>query len=182
MQIIYAAPFLLLAAICFFVCAAMPSTRKNALVIPVGILSFGLGSLICYGIFALIAYLLGHKGPANWWYLAPYIGGGLLVAICCSVVWRNVVASLPASLVKIGLVCATFSSLLVFVPFCSFGIARFVTLDRNNLSWMIIPGIIWFSVAALISIQLVKIFDQFRPKVWWPLFSRNSQATGIHQA
>lgn len=170
MQIIYAAPFLLLAGICFFVCAVISGLRKNALIIPVGVLSFGPGSLVCYGIFSLIPYAFGYKGPANWWYLAPYIGGGLLIAICCSIVWRNIVASLPSSLIKVGLACATFSSLLVVLPLCSWGIAHFIALDRNNLSWMIIPGILWLAASSLISFRLVGISNQFRPKAWWPLF------------
>jgi hypothetical protein len=82
MQILYAAPFLLAAGICFFVCAWKPELRKNALIAPVWILSFGPGSLICYAIFALISNAFGYKGPANWWYLAPYIVGGLITASC----------------------------------------------------------------------------------------------------
>ena len=163
MQIIYAAPFLALAAICFLVCAAISGLRKSALIVPVGILSFGPGSLISYAVFALVAYKLGYKGPANWWYLAPYIVGGLAIAICCSLVWRNIVAVLALWAIRVGLVAATFSSLLVLLPFCSWGVAHFVTLDREHLRWMTIPGLLCFSIASLISWQLVRIAEQFQP-------------------
>ena len=170
MQIIYAAPFLLAAAICFCTCAAIRSTRKNALILPVGILLFGPGSLISFGIFALIAYGLGHKGSANWWYLAPYIIGGLAIAVCCSIIWRNIVASLPLSLVKVSLIAATFASILAFLPFGSWCVSHFIALDREHLGWMILPGSLWLLTSSFISWKLIKISEQFQPIAWWPAF------------
>ena len=126
--------------------------------------------LISFGIFALIAYGLGHKGSANWWYLAPYIIGGLAIAVCCSIIWRNIVASLPLSLVKVSLIAATFASILVFLPFGSWCVSHFIALDRKRLGWMILPGSLWLLTSSFISWKLIKISEQFQPIAWWPAF------------
>jgi hypothetical protein len=163
MQIIYAAPFLLVAAICFFVCAAISRFRKQALVLPVGVLTFGVGSIVSYFIFALIAHKLGYLGPANWFYLVPYIGGGLLIAIICSAVYRMVVAILPRWIISAGLVAATFASSLVFLPVCSWAMAHFITFDRVNTVQLTALASVWILIATFASWQILKISDQFRP-------------------
>ena len=78
-------------------------------------------------------------------------------------------ASLPLSLLKVVLVVATFASILVFLPFGSWGISHFIDLDRENLGWMILPGSLLLT-ASFISWRLVKISEQFQPMAWWPAF------------
>jgi hypothetical protein len=163
MQIIYAAPFLLVAAICFLGCAAIRRLRKQALVVPVGVLSFGVGSITAYIIFALIAYKLGHRGPANWFYLIPYVGAGLVVAIVCSALYRMIVAILPSWLIRIGLVAATFASSLVFLPICSWIIVHLVKFDRLDAGQLAVLGLIWLFIAFVISWRILRISEEFRP-------------------
>jgi hypothetical protein len=163
MQIIYAAPFLLIAAIGFFVCAAIRPFRKHALVVPFGILSFGVGSLTSYFFFALIAYKLGHLGPANWLYLSPYLLGGLVIAICCTIIYRMVVSELPTWLISTGLVAATFASLLVLLPLCTWSVGHFIKLDPVHIGWMGIPGLVWLTTATFVSWRILRITEQFRP-------------------
>jgi hypothetical protein len=177
MQILYAAPFLLIAAICCFVCAVIQSARRSALVLPAGVLAFGVGSLISYVIFAFVMYKCGYKGPANWTYLLPYILGGLAISICASLIWRNIVASLPQSLIKIGLTTATFSSLLVLLPCCSWGVAHFIKLDRAHLGWMAIPGVLYVAVASFVSWRLFRVSNQFQPTLWRPAMFSNNRET-----
>jgi hypothetical protein len=162
MQIIYAAPFLLVAAMCFFACAAIPQFRKHALVVPVGVLSFGVGSLISYFIFAWV-YKLGHLGPANWFYLAPYLAGGLAISIVCSVLFRMVVAYLPQWLISAGLVAATFASLSVAFPAGLLAIAHLATFDRLHTGELVILGLLWLVIALFISWRNLRISKQFRP-------------------
>jgi len=163
MQILYAAPFLLVAAICFFVCAAVGRIRKQALVLPVGVLCFGVGSIVAYFVFVLITDKLGYRGSANWFYLIPYVGGGLIVAIVCAALYRMIVAVLPKWLISVGLVAATFASSLIFLPFCSWAIARLTAVDYVHIEWMVVPGLVCLTVASAVSWRIVRITEEFRP-------------------
>jgi hypothetical protein len=164
MQILYASPFLLVAAICFFVCAVISRLRKHALVVPVGVLSFGAGSIIAYFIFALSTYKLGYHGPANWLYLIPYIGGGLAIAIISSTVYRMIVSIVPGWVISLGLVAATFASSLVLIPVCSWTIPiRLFALDRLHTGQLAILGLIWLLIAFVISWRILRISEEFRP-------------------
>jgi hypothetical protein len=162
MQIIYAAPFLLVAAICFFVCAAVGRFRKQALVLPVGVLSFVVGSIVSYFIFGLVIDKLGFHGPANWFYLIPYVCGGLFVAVICSALYRMIVAILPKWIIAAGLVTATFASSLVFLPFCSWAIAQFARSHNVDEAQMSIVGAVLTFMAIFVSWQILTIAGQFR--------------------
>ena len=113
MQILYAAPFLLLAAISFFVCVSIPRLRSHALVVPVGFLTFGVGALITFAVFALGVERLGYKGPANWFYLAPYSVGGLCIAVICTSIYKGIVAVSPLWIIRINLLIGSICSAVV---------------------------------------------------------------------
>ena len=160
MQIIYAAPFLLIAAICFFVCAAIRPFRRHALVVPFGVLSFGVGSIVAYFIYGLIIDKLGYHGPANWFSLIPYIGGGLLVAIVCSALYRMIVAILPKWMISVGLLTATFASSLALLAFSPWAIAHLIAVDYVPIGWIFVPGLM---IATVVSWRVLRISEDFRP-------------------
>jgi hypothetical protein len=162
MQILYAAPFLLVAALGFFLCASVSRLQKKALVLPVGVLAFGVGSLVFYFIFALIADKIGYHGSANWICIVPYIGGGLLASITCSRLFRSIVTILPRWLISLGLVAATFASSLVCFLFCSFALAQLPVAYRSHTYWLAL-GVGCFSIALVSSWRIVSISERFVP-------------------
>ena len=160
MQILYAAPFLLLAAISFFVCSVVGAFRKHALVVPVGVLSFGVTSLIIYMLFALLSYKFGYHGPATWLYLIVYILGGVIGAVFCAYLFRVIVAMLPAFFISAGLVSATLASSLVLLIPCNVYAASLMASHRLGYGWLLA---FWIFIASIVSWKLVTISAQFRP-------------------
>lgn|ERR1700744_1873889 len=132
MQILYAAPFLVLAAVSFFVCTSIPQFRSHSLVIPVGFLTFGVGALIAFFIFSLIANKFGYKGPATWFYLIPYVVGGLLTAAVCTAIYKAVVAVLPLWIIRVGLLIGSNLAAVHYMPsttpLWTWGVIAFATL------------------------------------------------------
>jgi hypothetical protein len=150
MQILYAAPFLLLAAIGFFVCVSIPRLRSHALVIPVGFLSFGVGALITFVVFALGAEKLGYKGPANWLYLAPYMVGGLCVAVISTSVYRGIVAILPLWIIRIGLFVGSVCSALVLGAVVNIAAVRYMPSTKPLWTWSIIAFVTLYVTSSIV--------------------------------
>lgn len=173
MQILYAAPFLVLAAVSFFVCASIPKFRTHALVVPVGFLTFGVGALITFFIFSLIVEKFGYKGPANWFYLIPYIVGGLLAAVVCTAIYNVIVAVLPLWIIRIGLIIGTLCSALVLGSVIN--IAAVSHLHSVTIGWR------WGFIAVIAcsaTVSTASHAELFRPQSCLPwLRTRISRAS-----
>jgi hypothetical protein len=150
MQILYAAPFLVLAAVSFFVCASIPRLRTYALVIPVGFLTFGVGALIAYFIFALIMEKFGYKGPATWFYLIPYVAGGLLTAVVCTTAYKGVVAVLPLWIIRTGLLIGSICSALVLGSVINIASISYIPSAKPLWAWSVIALITLYVTASVV--------------------------------
>jgi hypothetical protein len=158
-QIIYAAPFLLLAAISFFVCVSIPRLRPHALVVPVGFLTFGVGALITFVVFALGVEKLGYKGPANWLYLAPYAVGGLCLAVIFTSIYRAIVAVLPLWIIRIGLLAGSVCSALVLGAVVNIAVISYIPSTKPLWTWTIIAF-----VTLYVTFTIVSHAARFRPR------------------
>jgi hypothetical protein len=150
-QILYAAPFLLLAAISFFVSASIPRLRVHALVIPVGFLTFGVGALITFIVFAFVAERLGYKGNLNWFFLAPYIVGGLLVATACTSIYKAIVAVLPLWVIRAGLLIGSLCSALVLSFVINIAAASYMPSTRPLWTLGVIAFATLYATASIVS-------------------------------
>jgi len=150
-QILYAAPFLLLAAISFFVCVSIPRFRVHALVTPVGFLTFGVGALITFIGFALVTERLGYKGNLNWFFLAAYIVGGLLVATACTTIYRAIVAILPLWIIRIGLLIGSLCSALVLSFVINIAAASYTPSTRPLWTLSVLAFSTLYATASIVS-------------------------------
>lgn len=180
MQILYAAPFLVLAAVSFFVCASIPKFRTHALVVPVGFLTFGIGALIAYFIFALVANKFGYKGPANWFYIIPYIVGGLLTAIVCSAIYKAVVAVLPLWLIRIGLSIGSICSALVLGGIANVATVSYIPSAKPLWTWSVIAFSTLYVTATVVSHAALfrpQPLQWLSPRIFKPCTSDSSQSS-----
>ena len=161
MQILYAAPFLVSAAIVYFLCLLPPLARRHALVVPVGILSFGFGALFAFLVEALVTEKLGRKSPATWADWVVSITGGLLISLVCSIIFRQIVSILAIWFVQCGLVAASFCSSVTLMAVCS---ALVQTYGPDMLKRFTIETDCALLVAtAWLSTWLVRRAELFRP-------------------
>jgi hypothetical protein len=117
MQIIYAAPFLLLAAILFTVLSLIPRLRRFAISVPTGAVAAGPGALIAYILFVLIrSKLWGNDFPADRWDAVAFVVGALVSAILAGLVTQMLLYFLPTFLLRIivfsGAACSYFVLLI----------------------------------------------------------------------
>jgi hypothetical protein len=116
MQILYAAPFLLLAAIVFSVLSVVPRARRWAIPIPTGILGAGAFALVGFGAVAFWINLPGPR-PMGRGSLIPFFTAGALSGLLGGVLtWflaRWVASILSAILLRVAVFAAGWCSYFV---------------------------------------------------------------------
>lgn len=151
MQIIYAAPFLLLAATSFFVCVSISRLRVHALVIPVGFLTFGAGALVPFIVFALLVDRLGYKGNLKWLLEVAYVVVGLLLAIVCTSIYKAIVAVLPLLIIRVGLLIGSICSALVLGLVVNIAAVSYMPSTRPLWTWGVIAFVTLYATASIVS-------------------------------
>jgi hypothetical protein len=132
MAILYAAPFLLIAAILFSVFAAIPTTRRFAIMAPTGAIAFGPASLIGYFLVVLVrSKLWGHNFAADRWDAIAYVMSGFLAATVAVLLVRLILRFLPAFIVQLIVFGGAFCSYFVLICSVSFGVR--IYLRRNTV-------------------------------------------------
>jgi hypothetical protein len=129
MQILYAAPFLLLAALVFSVLSVVPRARRWAIPIPTGILGAGAFALVGFGAVAFWINLSGPR-PMGRGFLIPFFTAGALSGLLGGVLtWfiARWVASILSAILLRGGVCCGMVQLLR-------GAGRRASLGRLSLS------------------------------------------------
>ncbi len=161
MQILYAAPFLVSAATAYFLCLLSPFARRHAVVVPVGILSFGFGSLFAFVVEVLVTRKFGRKTPATWADLLVSVLGGLLVSLVCSIIYRQVVSTLATWTIQCGLVAASLCSSVTLIAVHS-GLVQ--TYGPNVLKrFTTETDCVLLAATAWLSTWLVRRAELFRP-------------------
>jgi hypothetical protein len=128
MQIIYAAPFLLTAAILFTILAAIPKTRRFAITVPTGIIASGPGCLAGYIAFVLTrAKIWGHDFPADRWDIMVYILSGLCVLTLAAFVARLVLAAASTLVIRIIIFAGAFCSYFILIISAMIGLHAYFT-------------------------------------------------------
>ena len=116
MQILYAAPFLLLAALVFSVLSVVPRARRWAIPIPTGILGAGAFALVGFG---AVAFWINFSGPRPMGrgFLIPFFTAGALSGLLGGVLtWflaRWVASILSATLLRVAVIAAGWCSYFV---------------------------------------------------------------------
>lgn len=116
MQLLFAAPFLLAAALAFTILAVIPPWRRWALPIPSGILASGPSLFATLGAELLVAHLLGHdNGPAPpravlLSGLSIAVLGGILGGVAAGVIARLLAATLPRLLLRMAVLVSAWCS------------------------------------------------------------------------
>src|ERR1700744_4625274 len=180
MQILYAAPFLVLAAVSFFVCTSIPQFRSHSLVIPVGFLTFGVGALIAFVIFSLIANKFGYKGPATWFYLIPYVVGGLLTAAVCTAIYKAVVAVLPLWIIRVGLLIGSICSALVLGALINLAAVHYMPSTTPLWTWGVIAFATLYATAIIVSNAALfrpRPLDRLLQRILKPSTTNSSQSS-----
>ena len=129
MQLLFAAPFLLVAALAFTILAAVPPWRRWAIPIPTAVIASGPSLFAVIGAELLIAHLLGHDvntnpGPGRQALIAAFslaVLGGIVGGIAAGVVARFLTGILPRVLLRSAIVIAAWCS--YFVLFVALNIA-----------------------------------------------------------
>ena len=161
MQILYAAPFLVSAAIVYFLCLLPPFARRHALVVPVGILSFGFGARFAFVVEALVTVKLGRKTPATWADLVVFMTGGLLISLVCSIIFRQIASNLATWVIQCGLVAASFCSSVTLMAVPS-GLVQTYGPDMLK-RFTIETACVLLGATAWLSTWLVRRAELFRP-------------------
>ena len=150
MQILYAAPFLLLAAILFSVLAAIPSTRRFAIIAPTGAIVFGPASLIGYFVVLLVrSKIWGHDFPADRWDGAAYVMSGLIAAGIVILILRIVLRFLPALMFQLVVFAGAFCSYFVLFCAANFG-SQFYLHWNAGIHYSIAVGVLILGISLLL--------------------------------
>jgi hypothetical protein len=162
MQILYAAPFLLLAAIVFSVLSVVPRARGWAIPIPAGILGAGAFALVGFG---AVAFWVNRSGPRPMGrgFLIPFFlcGAltGLLGGVLTWVIARWVASILSAILLRAAVFAAGWCSYFVVLGALVLWAAYRFQLKSTGLGFS--AGALLTCIAAwLVSGR----FRQFRPR------------------
>jgi uncharacterized membrane protein YfcA len=165
MQILFAAPFILLAGIVFTVLSVIPRARRWAIPIPTGVIGAGPTSLVGLFVGAVMIHSL------------PRPGHGPIIAFCCAgavtglvggfltgAIARFVASILPAILLRLTVLVAGWCSYFVLIA----GSLLFVHTRNSSLY-----DFGWPIVTAMIALELLLSFvgawfvaqksEEFRP-------------------
>ena len=161
MAILYAAPFVLLAAIAFIVLSLVPKARGWAIPIPAGILGFGVSALLGLG---AVAFWVTHPArPMGRGFLIPFMccGGftGLVGGGLTWVVARWAASIFPALLLRIAVFVAAWCSyFVVLAALLLWGEYRFELKDASL--WLGADAALALAGAWFVSLRA----GQFRPR------------------
>jgi len=161
MAILYAAPFVLLAAIVFIVLSLTPRAGRWAISIPAGILGFGASALLGLG---AVAFWVTHPArPMGRGFLTPFLfcGAftGLLGGVVTWVIARWAASMLPALALRIAVFVAAWCSyFVVLAGLLVWGEYRFELKDAS----------LWFGADAVLALIAAWFIsgspEQFRPR------------------
>ena len=116
MQILFAAPFILAAAIAFTMLSVVPKARRWAIPIPTGVIGAGPTSLI--GLFVGAVVIHSIPGPSHGPIIAFCCAGaltGLVGGIFIGAIARFVASILPAILLRMAVLVAGWCSYFVLI-------------------------------------------------------------------
>jgi ABC-type enterochelin transport system permease subunit len=160
-QILYAAPFLLIAAFAFSICALVRPLRKFAVSVPVGTLTFGVGALLSFVIFVLVMNHL-HMHESKWVALVPSICGGLVVGIISARITHSVLMFIPAILLRIGVCFSALCSSATIA--CAFLLWSSTWHSSAIQNWPTGTLVLYYSLSCIpITIAAGKYSENFRP-------------------
>jgi hypothetical protein len=162
MQILYAAPFLLLAALVFSVLSVVPRARRWAIPIPTGVLGAGAFALVGFGAVAFWINLPGPR-PMGRGFLIPFFTAGALSGLLGGVLtWfiaRWAASILSAILLRVAVFAAGWCSyFVVLAALLLWGDYRFQLKDTSlGFGIEVLPALVG---AWLISMRS----GEFRPR------------------
>lgn len=139
MQLLFAAPFLLAAALAFTILAAVPRWRRWAILIPTGTIAAGPCFFVAFGAGLWIDHLLGHDtGPERrslLLYFSLAILAGILGGVAAGIISRFLTGILPRVLLRVTVFIAAGCS--YFVLFLALDIAASARwhLPENGWFW-----------------------------------------------
>lgn len=140
MQILFAAPFLLAAALAFTILAAFPRGRRWAIPIPTGILASAPCFFAVFGGELLAAHWLGHDlGPgrkALLVYLSIAILAGILGGVAAGIVARLLTGILSRLLLRAALIAAAACSYFVLFILLDIAASSWWRLSDNAAVWI----------------------------------------------
>jgi hypothetical protein len=166
MQILFAAPFIVLAGIVFTVFSIVPRARRWAIPIPTGIIGAGPTSLV--GLFVAAVVIHSIPGPSRGPIIAFCCAGaltGLVGGFLTGAIARFVASILPAFLLRLAVLVAAWCSYFVLIA----GSLFFVHTRNSSLyvfGWPIVTTTI--ALELLLSFIgawfLVRKSEEFRPR------------------
>jgi hypothetical protein len=115
MQFFFAAPFLIVAALCFSWLSAFKRTRRYAILVPAGIISAGPAFILGVIVSGLaMRLLLKHDlaKPVDWGII--FVTACITVAIAISVI-RTILLNAAALFVRVVVMCGGFCSYMVIL-------------------------------------------------------------------
>jgi len=144
MQLLFAAPFLLAAALAFTILAAVPRWRRWAIPLPSGVIASNPCLFIIIGTELLIAHLLGydtatHPAPGRKILIACLsiaILGGLVGGVAAGYLARLLTATLPRVLLRIAIVMAAWCSYFVLFVVLNIAASARWHLSDNAAVWI----------------------------------------------
>jgi hypothetical protein len=151
MQVIFAAPFILLAGIVFCSLSIIPRARRWAIPIPTGVIVSGPCLLAVLMFEALAGHFLLHDSwPA--WLVTTYLSIGVLAAvvggIAAGILARFAAALLPRLLLRLAVFVAAWCSYLVV----AWGAESLLSsLNSPKEMRTQVPGLLTFAVEVLLS-------------------------------
>jgi hypothetical protein len=170
MQILFAAPFILLAGIVFTVLSVIPRARRWAIPIPTGVIGAMPTSLV--GLFAGAVVIHSIPGPGRGPIIAFCCAGvltGLVGGILIGAIARFVASILPAILLRLAVLVAGWCSYFVLIAG-----SLFFMHTRNSSLY----GVGWPIVTTTIALELLLSFiagwfvarksEEFRPSKFRP--------------
>jgi membrane glycosyltransferase len=169
MQIFYAAPFLLIAALLFGILSSIPAARRFAIIAPVGVIVFGPASLVGYFFFVLVrSKIWGHNFPADRWDKAAYVITGLIAAGLAIFVSRLILQLLPALFLRLIVFCGALCSFFVLISAASIGLN--IYLNHNSNAQQSLPlEIAEVCTSLMVSTSAAWLIsrspDRFRPRL-----------------
>ncbi|MGA7522753.1 MAG: hypothetical protein WBW84_09725 [Acidobacteriaceae bacterium] len=172
MQILFAAPFLLAAALAFTILAAVPRWRRWAIPIPTGIIASG-PCLLAIAIIEILAVraISGNAWPGRWaniLYIVSSVVGGIFGGVAAGIVTRLLTCVLPRPLLRAALTVAAWCSYFVLFTALDIAATAYWHLHSGPASWIVGASLTFIGAWLVASNPESFRSSSFR----WPIGSR----------